>query len=77
MDPFDPFAGIPGDPMEQVLSLQTFDAAAGPVPVPAPCTFTNACRVCGSTFSCDTLGCTLSCPIGPGVIGDVPEEDGW
>jgi len=23
-DPFDPFAGGPGDPMEQVLSLQTY-----------------------------------------------------
>lgn len=79
MDPFDPFAGFPGDPMEQVLSLQTFNSAVpvpGPVP-PAPCNFTNACRICGDTYSCDTLGCTLSCPIGPGEVGEEPGVDGW
>jgi hypothetical protein len=75
MDPFDPFAGIPGDPMEQVLSLQTFDAVA--VPGPVPCVITNACRTCACvTNSCDTIACTYSCPIGPGTGVDEPVE-GW
>jgi hypothetical protein len=75
MDPFNPFAGIPGDPMEQVLSLQTFDSDA--VPGPVPCVRTNACRTCACvTNSCDTIGCTYSCDVPPGTEFDDVEE-GW
>lgn len=73
MDPFNPFAGIPGDPMEQVLSLQTY-SDVGEVVGPA-CSITSACRTCTcATNSCDTQGCTFSCPVGPGR--EEPELDG-
>ena len=80
MDNFDPFggAGFPGDPMEQVLSLQAFSDVGAVVPA---CNRTNACRICGDTYSCDTIGCTLSCPIGPGETVIAPDPitiaDGW
>ena len=66
----DPFAsaGIPGDPMESVLSLQTYqDAdAAGynynsngcdTVGNTASC-YTNTCTTVGITDVCNTIACT-------------------
>lgn len=55
MDPFsnvvDPF-GVPGDPMEEVLSLQTYMEESS---------------VDGTTLYCPTSGCisTSTCPISP------------
>ncbi|HWK89317.1 MAG TPA: hypothetical protein VNP72_04955 [Longimicrobium sp.] len=73
MDPYrDPFAppdtgyGMPGDPMEQVLSLQTYGTDATPAPtgntsygcVYGPGSGTYMCR----TWYCETYGCvTYSC----------------
>lgn len=83
MDPFslhhvvDPFGslGVPGDPMEQVLSLQSYDAADVAAPV---CSVTSACRTCTcATNSCDTSGCTFSCAIGPGGALADSADAGW
>jgi hypothetical protein len=83
MNPFghslvDPFGGlgVPGDPMEQVLSLQSYDAASD-VAAPA-CSVTSACRTCTcATNSCDTSGCTFSCAVGPGGGTLADSVDGW
>jgi hypothetical protein len=69
MDPFslhqvvDPFAGLgggmPGDSMEQVLSLQTLESGVGTDPV---CARTDTCRICTEqTTTCNTIGCSFSC----------------
>lgn len=83
MDPFgmmhDPFgmSGMPGDQMEQVLSLQSYDESVDGE-VAAPCSITNACRTCGCiTTSCDTTGCTFSCAIGPKTGFSEELSSGW
>ena len=88
MDPFslhhvvDPFAGLgaglPGDPMEQVLSLQTLDnLEAEPV---QNCWKTSSCRVCTGpvTDTCQTSTCTFSCAaqVGVTVVGGA-DAGGW
>ncbi len=75
MTPFynvlDPFAGVPGDSMESVLSLQSFAEADQVAAIDynynssgcknvgdtASCS-TNTCDTVGSTSSCNTISCT-------------------
>ena len=63
MDPFnnplDPFAGVPGDPMDDVLSLQSVDQSVdeGFASITDGCT-TNTCR--SDTNTCNTTGCTAN-----------------
>ena len=70
MDPFfptlDPFAGVPGDPMEDVLSLQTY-AEGGETGVDAGNT-TNGCSG-GSTNACTTSTCSSMTTTGCSTTG--------
>lgn len=54
MDPFSPFAGYPGDPMEQVLALQTYH------------TTTGVGGECKSAVSCDSNASCISANSGDG-----------
>ena len=54
-NPLDPFGGgVPGDPMESVLSLQTYSAADGAI---AYTYVSSVCHNVGPTASCDTGEC--------------------
>lgn len=55
-NPMDPFggAGMPGDPMEDVLSLQTLGGEAESLQLVAKVTDTCSTGTCGS----DTSGCS-------------------
>jgi hypothetical protein len=66
MDPFNPNAlGLPGDPMESVLSLQTYGTVDGQLLADTVgcstngCT-TNSCKTDEPTNGCVTNGCTIS-----------------
>ncbi|HEU0014918.1 MAG TPA: hypothetical protein VFQ45_14620 [Longimicrobium sp.] len=79
----DPFV----DPMEQVLSLQTYDADASPAPGPEPsngCIYyrdqptyqcrTNYCETYGClTFECETWVCLYE----PDSPPPDPQPTGW
>jgi len=64
----DPFggAGVPGDSMEHVLSLQSYDPASEVIIV---CSTTCACN----TNGCVTKSCTFSCA-GTALEGGTPDN---
>jgi len=75
----DPFGGggVPGDPMERVLSLQTYALSddGGTAGNTGNCTNTGNCgdttictdtTVCGNTTSC---GNTKTCGVKSGIVG--------
>ncbi|HEU0014917.1 MAG TPA: hypothetical protein VFQ45_14615 [Longimicrobium sp.] len=85
MDPFrDPFAlpadtgyGMPGDPMEQVLSLQTYNTTPAPPPdnVSYGCIYAPGGTYGCTTYWCETYDCiTVECATWQCIYGDRSPE---
>lgn len=62
-NPYEKFGGYAGgDPMEEVLSLQTYPAEASFAEATAGCSGTSGCSTsgCDSTAGCSTSGCEMT-----------------